>query len=110
MISIRQILGDNLRNYRAVLGLSQARLAEKAGITTQYEGMIEGGKKFPSPDTIDSIARALQIEPSELFAGKNNSRAVVRHMQIESLREIKSMVDDYLDHKIFSVSGKTDIN
>jgi predicted transcriptional regulator len=50
MTSIRDILAYNLKENRKKCGLSQAKLAEKANITTQYIAMIEVSRKFPTPE------------------------------------------------------------
>jgi transcriptional regulator with XRE-family HTH domain len=49
------------------LGISQAKLAEMIDMATNYLGLIEGGKKFPSADMIERIAAALGKNPPDLF-------------------------------------------
>jgi transcriptional regulator with XRE-family HTH domain len=68
MTDIRKIFGTNLRTYRKELGLSQAALAELADTATNYLGLIEAGKKFPSADMIEKLAAALRRDPIDLFA------------------------------------------
>ena len=48
-------------------GFSQEMLAEKAGTSTTHIGMVEIGKKFPSPRMLEQIAVALGIDTPELF-------------------------------------------
>jgi transcriptional regulator with XRE-family HTH domain len=57
-----------MKENRGRLGLSQSRLAERAGLTTQYIAMIELARKFPSPEMLERIAAALEIDPPELFS------------------------------------------
>ena len=68
MTSIRELLGSNIRTYRNNLGISQAKLAEMINIATNYLGLIEGGKKFPSACMIERIASALGKDTPDLFA------------------------------------------
>jgi len=68
MTSIRELLGSNIKRYRNNLGISQAKLAETINIATNYLGLIEGGKKFPSACMIERIASALGKDTPELFA------------------------------------------
>jgi transcriptional regulator with XRE-family HTH domain len=68
MTSLRDILANNLKKYRRELGISQAKLAEKAEISTQYIAMIELSRQFPTPEVLDRIAAALGIEAYQLFA------------------------------------------
>ncbi|MDR1443498.1 MAG: helix-turn-helix transcriptional regulator [Treponema sp.] len=70
MTDLRQVLASNVRQYRKKLGLSQGGLAEKADTATNYIGMIETGKKFPSIDMIERLAEALQTDTLELFSIK----------------------------------------
>jgi transcriptional regulator with XRE-family HTH domain len=68
MTNLRNILANNLREFRRKCSVSQAKLAEKAGISTQYIAMIELSRQFPSPEVMDRIAEALDIEAYQLFA------------------------------------------
>jgi transcriptional regulator with XRE-family HTH domain len=68
MPNLRDILAHNLREYRRTCGISQAKLAEKAQISTQYVAMIELCRQFPTPEVLDRIATALDIEAYRLFA------------------------------------------
>ena len=67
MTSIRELLGSNIRTYRTSLGLSQEKLAEMINMATNYLGLIEGGKKFPSAGMIERIATALGKDTPDLF-------------------------------------------
>ncbi|HNY16342.1 MAG TPA: helix-turn-helix transcriptional regulator [Treponemataceae bacterium] len=68
MTTIQRYLSYNLRMQRNECGLTQAGLAEKVGTSGNYIAQIERGEKYPSPGMIDRIARALDIDPSRLFA------------------------------------------
>jgi transcriptional regulator with XRE-family HTH domain len=68
MTNIRELLGSNIRTCRSNLGISQAKLAEMINMATNYLGLIEAGKKFPSADMIERIAAALGTDTPELFA------------------------------------------
>ena len=68
MTNIKRLLGANIRHYRTALGFSQAQLAEKASMATNYLGLIENGRKFPSADMVERIAAALDVDSTVLFA------------------------------------------
>lgn len=70
MTDIRKLLAANIRNFRRELGLTQAKLAEKADTATHYIAMIEGGKNFPSPEMIEKIAACLDKDSADLFSIK----------------------------------------
>ncbi|MDR2607675.1 MAG: helix-turn-helix transcriptional regulator [Treponema sp.] len=69
MAGLREILADNMRKIRRKRGLTQAKLAEKAEVSTHFIAMIEIARKFPAPETLDRIAAALGIETYQLFSG-----------------------------------------
>lgn len=52
-------LGSRLRTRREAIGWSQAQLAEAAGVTPNYVGVIERGEKLPMLDTLEAFASAL---------------------------------------------------
>jgi transcriptional regulator with XRE-family HTH domain len=68
MTSIREVLADNLRENRRKLGLTQEKLAEQADVSTHYIAMIETCKKYPKPEMLERLARALNLEPHQLFS------------------------------------------
>jgi putative transcriptional regulator len=72
---------NTLRVQRAVLGLTQADLAERAGITRASVNAIEGGRMVPSILLALRLARALEVRVDELFRLADEGpvgRAVVR--------------------------------
>lgn len=57
-----------LKRERLALGLSQEKFAEKVGISMRSVSLLETGKQQPTLTTINNIAKALEIKPSELLA------------------------------------------
>ena len=45
MSDIAKIVGKRLRSYRTAQGLSQEKLAERAGLHPTYIGLVERGEK-----------------------------------------------------------------
>jgi Predicted transcriptional regulator with C-terminal CBS domains len=60
-------LGKRVRELRRERGYSQERLAELADIHENHVRRIEGGTANPSYLVLVRIARALGINPSNLF-------------------------------------------
>lgn len=54
-------IGKNIRKYRLMKKFRQEDLAEKAGLTTNYIGMVERGEKIPSLETFIKILNALEV-------------------------------------------------
>jgi len=61
-------LGEELRERRTAKGLSQEKLADKAGLHRNFVGGLERGEQNPTVLTLESLAGALKIQLSELFA------------------------------------------
>ena len=61
-------IGINIRKYRKQRKLSQEQLAEKAGLSTNYIGMLERGEKTPSLETFLKIANILDVSADMLLA------------------------------------------
>lgn len=80
MSDIAKIIGQRIRNYRTQKGLSQEKLAELAGCHPTYIGQLERGEKNATLESVEKIASAMDISPSELFdklgkSGSNNIAA-----------------------------------
>ena len=99
MTDIKKLLGSNIKFYRVKLGISQAKLAEMAGMATNYLGLLENGKKFPSSEMIERIAFALETDSSDLFAiipAQQNWKETI-------LSKINAVINDELN----SINHKT---
>ena len=57
----------NLKRIRLEKGLSQAELADKAGINSSYYSKIERSDLKPSIDVLEKIAKALEVKSSDIF-------------------------------------------
>jgi transcriptional regulator with XRE-family HTH domain len=66
-IDLRLTLGRNIKFFRRLRSLSQMELAEKADISIAFLSNIERGNKWPYPDTLVNLAKALEVEVCELF-------------------------------------------
>jgi transcriptional regulator with XRE-family HTH domain len=58
---------DRIRELRIERGLSQAKLAARAGIDPSTVNQIETGKRSPSTNSLNKLARALGVEVADLF-------------------------------------------
>jgi len=68
MTDIRSLLSNNIKRRREFLEISQASLAEKVEVSTDYISQIERKRKFPSPEILERIASALEFDTPELFS------------------------------------------
>lgn len=66
---ILRTFGGRIAELRAVRSLTQEQLAEKAGMDRMTIAFIEGGRRWPRPATINTLARTLGVRIEELFKG-----------------------------------------
>jgi transcriptional regulator with XRE-family HTH domain len=84
----RKLLGRAIRQVRELRGLSQAALAQKAGLRGNSVALIERGERGVSIDTLNSLAEALEIPSACLtmlgmsrIRGLSDSSRLVRSFQ-----------------------------
>ena len=65
---LRRALGENVRRLRRERDLSQHALADLAGVSTQYVGLVESGRANPRSTTLAALAAALGVAPGALLA------------------------------------------
>ncbi len=65
-------VGDNLKKLRVLNALTQAELAQKAGLTLAAVARIERNEAEPRMTTLRKLAGALSVEPHELVRGEDN--------------------------------------
>ena len=53
--------------YRLIQKMSQAELAEKCGVSRQFIDQIERGRAVPSMKTLEALAVAFGVKPSDLL-------------------------------------------
>ena len=69
-MTFQELFIINLKNFRKTRRISQSKLAVLCESSQAYIAEIEVGKKFPSPDMIERIAAALELESYCLFQNK----------------------------------------
>ena len=67
--SRRQAIGANIRNARKTAGLSQRRLATRAGVSNGYLSDVELGRPAVTSDFLVRVAYYLGISVESLFSG-----------------------------------------
>lgn len=70
---ILQIFAMNVRTNRIVQGISQEKLAERAGLHRTYIGMVERAEKNITLKNIAKIASALKVKPETLLSISTNN-------------------------------------
>lgn len=74
MKTIKELLRARIKELRKAKRLSQDELSEKINIDPKHLSRIEVGKSYPSLDTLERIANALNVEIKDLFEFMHLSR------------------------------------
>jgi len=88
MINIREVLATNIKKYRRNCGFSQDKLAELASISSQYLATVETCRKFPTPEVLDRLAEALEIETYELFSFSSTPQKELEKLRQDIIGEV----------------------
>jgi transcriptional regulator with XRE-family HTH domain len=62
------MLGAELRRRRKAAGLTQERLADKAGVDRTHVSILERDIRSPTVDTFVRLCRAMDVRASEVLA------------------------------------------
>jgi len=94
---LRTILSSNLKLFRRNHGWSQADLAEKADISITFLSSIERCTKWPYPDTLVKLAKALKIEEFELFRHNetvpNDTAILMDRLVVDISESVKESIE-----------------
>jgi transcriptional regulator with XRE-family HTH domain len=99
---VRNALSKNIKLFRGNRSWSQADLAEKAGISIPFLSDIERGNKWPYPDTLSNLAKALDVEVFELFKlekpmeGEEFPNRLVKEILIAVNNSVEKVCKQYL--------------
>jgi transcriptional regulator with XRE-family HTH domain len=102
--SLREILAKNLRENRRKCGFSQEKLAEKAGISTQYLAMIEIARKFPTAEVLERLAGSMDIKVYELFLIDHSPREELELLRRDIISEMKQTFSEMVEQALKCVS------
>jgi transcriptional regulator with XRE-family HTH domain len=124
---------ESVRRIRKERGLSQQALSELAGINKVTLVHIETGKSSPNVDTLEKLARALDVEVADFFPkvepslfspevispeqGRREPTPVERHA-IETLKDYCDRLEEFLStaertklpHTLWIMEADTAIN
>ena len=67
-LSVSMNIGTTIRGYRLQKGMSQGDIEKRTGLLRCYLSRVENGHTVPSLETLQKIARALDLQLSEFFA------------------------------------------
>jgi transcriptional regulator with XRE-family HTH domain len=96
-----------MKRYRVHFGISQAELAERAGLSVGYVGEMELGRKFPSPEKLEAIARVFNVRAFRLLMGPDDvTDALGPDAVFETAEKLKKRLSDEIDEFVKEADPK----
>lgn len=114
MGSIRAIAARNIRRFRKGAGLTQAELAERAGVSEETIGAIERLKFSPNVETLQKIADVFAVEAYELVrTGELKGASEVEERLVRIIAKLRGkstkdleLAEDLLERIFRHLDGK----
>lgn len=78
--NLKDLLIFNIKYYRYVKSISQEKLAELCKLSPRYITDIERGLHCPTIPKLELIAKALEIEPYQLFLNPERDFNIIAKM------------------------------
>ena len=101
MSKIKILLGKRIRELRKERNITQEKLSELAEIEIPSLSNIENGKNYPNSETLEKLARALDVMPYELY--------IFEHLRLPDTKKLISEMcgamekNEQLTRKIYNV-------
>lgn len=74
-MALKHIVAKQIKTVRVQMGLTQAELARRAGISIRYLSRLETEPQNLSLDVLEEIAKALRMSPSDLLSFQKTRKA-----------------------------------
>ncbi len=79
--NLRDLLIFNIKYYRYLNNYSQEKLAELSKLSPRYITDVERGMHCPTIPKLENIAKALNIEPYQLFINNDRNKHIIEKMK-----------------------------
>lgn len=73
---LQKTVGENLRVYRRLKGLSQEDFAEVLGVHRTYLGGVERGERNLTLQSVEKLAEQIRVSPMELLRSPPSAEAL----------------------------------
>lgn len=99
-------MANNIKENRCKIGLSQAGLAKKAGISLSYLAAVEVCDKLPSPQTLEKLAQALEIDTPELFSMPPSVEGIANKLCRDILADLEQKISERVNGAVRQAVGE----
>ena len=99
---LKEKLGRRIKEIRKARGYSQEQLAELINMDIPNLSNIERGKRFMTAETLEKIAKALDVTEKELFDDNIiSSLSVAKGIDVTKIKlALQPKLDEYLQEKL----------
>src|SRR5271169_681342 len=93
---IRMVIGDRLKTLREQKKMSQGDIEKRTGLLRCYISRVENDHTVPSVDTLEKMARALEVPMYRLFTDDDHVKKPNIPAEFVSSRAVRSKQDQEL--------------
>lgn len=86
MTDVQSLFRVNMKYFRLLRGYTQAELAERCDLSSNYICEMEAGRRFPSADSLDALCDALDIQAFELFLEESGGDQLAEREPLYALK------------------------
>ncbi len=106
---LKMIFGFKVKYLRQKNGLTYQQLAEKSGISLSYIHEVEKGKKYPKPDKINLLAKALGTDYDQMVSTRADKKLqpIIDLLTSDFLKIFPLEMFGIDTHKLFELFSNT---
>ena len=102
MMYLERLVIDNIKRIRKEKGFSQEKLAEACNTATSYIGLMEIYQNVPKLSTIEKIAKALDVDPLELFRDVKKNSSTEKAGLLKKKKKIVTAFEKEIEKILFT--------
>lgn len=106
-MSLKNLLGKQVKLLRVYKKMTQEDLAELVGIDIRQLARIESGESFATSETIEKLSKALGVSYKDLFDFENFTISDVENMTSDDILKFKNNYSK-LNKKILKIAQNDD--
>jgi transcriptional regulator with XRE-family HTH domain len=100
VMDVRRLLAVNIKAERRTLGLSQEKLAELAGLSTQTISDIEGCRTWVSDKTLLKLSEVLKVDIFQLLLPPDEDEAHTKRSLAQRVRKLRQVMKADIDARL----------
>ena len=102
-MNLQQQIGNKIKELRNQSGITQEKLSELADLDISFISEIESGKRNITVNTIEKLAKAFNIKPSDFITDTEIKDIIPKKELIKSISDILQEFDYEVISSIFTI-------